>query len=74
MWWQYVIIAGVVIFGVYGFITLTGFETRLLTRRTDRTAENMYGDYAGPTPKQRRSARQPDSQQKDRGDKPASPP
>jgi hypothetical protein len=65
---------GVLIFGVYGFITLTGFETRLLSRRTDRTAESMYGGYADPAPKQRRSARQPDSQQKDREDKPASPP
>jgi hypothetical protein len=34
VWWQYVIIAGVLIFGVYGFITLTGFETRLLSRTT----------------------------------------
>jgi hypothetical protein len=74
MWWQYVIIAGVLIFGVYGFIALTGFETRLLSRRTDRTAESMYANYADPEPKQRRSARQHDSQQKDHGDKPASPP
>jgi hypothetical protein len=74
MWWQYVIIVGVLIFGVYGFITLTGFETRLLSRRTDRTAESMYGNYADSAPKQRRSARKRDSQQEDHRDKPASPP
>jgi hypothetical protein len=69
VWWQFVIIAGVLIFGVYGFITLTGFETRLLSRRTDRTAESMYSSYADPTHRQRRSARRHDSQQKDHGDK-----
>jgi hypothetical protein len=69
VWWQYVILVGALIFGVYGFITLTGFETRLLSRRTDRTAENMYSSDADPTRRQRRSARRHDSQQKDHGDK-----
>lgn len=73
MWWQYVIIVVVLILGVYGFIALTGFETRLLSRRTDRTAESMYGNYADPERKRRRSAKQRDSQQKDHQDKPASP-
>ena len=58
MWWQYVIIAAVIVLGVYGFLVLTGFETRNLSRRTTRTAEDMYPGYAGSRRKQRRYARQ----------------
>jgi type II secretory pathway component PulL len=46
MWWQYLIMAVVVIVVVYGFVSLTGFQTRRLTRKTDRTAEDMYDSYA----------------------------
>jgi hypothetical protein len=46
VWWQYLIIAAVLIFGIYGFLQLTGFETRVLTRKTSRTAESMYGSYS----------------------------
>jgi hypothetical protein len=35
----------------------TGFTTRFLSSRTDRTAESMYGDYADSLRKQRRYAR-----------------
>lgn len=58
MWWQYIIIAAVLVLGVYGFLTLTGFETRNLSRRTTRTAEDMYPSYADSLRKQRRDARQ----------------
>ena len=47
MWWEYIIVAAVLLFGIYAFATLTGFETRLLSRRTSRTAESMYDNYAG---------------------------
>jgi hypothetical protein len=58
VWWEYVVIAAVLLFGVYAFLTLTGFETRILSRRTTRTAESMYASYADPLRKQRRYARQ----------------
>ena len=45
-WWEYIIVAAVLLFGIYAFATLTGFETRLLSRRTSRTAESMYDNYA----------------------------
>ncbi len=48
MWWEYIVIAAVLAFGVYGFSVLVRFQTRNLTRRTDRTAESMYRDYAEP--------------------------
>jgi hypothetical protein len=58
VWWEYVIIAAVLLFGIYGFLTLTGFETRTLSRRTTRTAESMYASYDDSLRKQRRYARQ----------------
>jgi hypothetical protein len=57
MWWEYLVAAAVVIVAVYGFSLLTGFETRMLSRRTDRSAESMYGNYADSARKQRRHAR-----------------
>jgi hypothetical protein len=42
----YVIIVVLLIFGVYGFLSLAGYEKRWLTRRTSRTAESMYDSYA----------------------------
>ncbi len=57
MWWQYVIMAVVAIVVVYAFVSLTGFQTRRLTRKTDRTAQDMYDSYADSPGKQRRYAR-----------------
>ena len=57
MWWQYIIIAAVILFGIYGFLTLTSFETRLLSRRTSRTAADLYPRYADSVHKQRRHAK-----------------
>ena len=37
MWWEYIVVPGLLLFGIYAFAVLCGFETRLLTRRTSRT-------------------------------------
>jgi hypothetical protein len=58
VWWQYIIIAAVILLGIYGFLVFTRFETRNLSRRTNRTAADMYPSYADSLRKQRRSARQ----------------
>jgi hypothetical protein len=58
VWWQYIIIAAVILLGIYGFLTFTRFETRFMSRRTDRTAADMYPSYADSERKQRRYARQ----------------
>jgi hypothetical protein len=58
MWWQYVIIAAVILLGIYGFLTFTRFETWNLSRRTSRTAADLYPKYADSLRKQRRYARQ----------------
>jgi hypothetical protein len=54
VWWEYIVIAAVLALGVYGFMALVGFQTRILTRRTDRTAESMYRDFADARRKRRR--------------------
>jgi hypothetical protein len=56
--WEYVIVAVILLFGIYAFLVLTGFETRTLSRRTTGTAESMYPSYADSLRKQRRYARQ----------------
>jgi hypothetical protein len=58
VWWQYIIIAAVILLGIYGFLVFTRFETRNLSRRTKRTAADLYPHYADSLRKQRRYARQ----------------
>ena len=54
MWGEYIIAAAVLILVVYCFLVVVGFRTRLLTRKTDRTAESMYRSYADSNRKQRK--------------------
>jgi hypothetical protein len=57
-WWGdvlFLIVAGI---AIWGFAVLVGFDTRIVTRKTNRTAENMYPDYADSTRRQRRYARE----------------
>jgi hypothetical protein len=48
MWWIYIVVPVLLILGVYGFLSIVGVETRWLTRKTDRRAEDLYEDYADP--------------------------
>jgi hypothetical protein len=50
---MYVVVVAVLALGIYGFAVLAGFQTRLLSRRSKRTAESMYGEFAGPAHRQR---------------------
>jgi hypothetical protein len=56
-WWEIVLFFAAVILAIYGFASIVGFRTRSLSRRTGRTAENMYDNYAELPPRQRREAR-----------------
>jgi hypothetical protein len=56
VWWEYVIIAAVLILGIYSFVVLTRFETRVFSRRTSRTAESVYDNYADSNRAQRKDA------------------
>jgi hypothetical protein len=70
MWLAYVVIVVVLVFGAYAFAKLAGFQTRMLTRRTDRRAEDLYDAYADPATGQRPSsdpskpARKPDGDER----------
>jgi hypothetical protein len=46
VWWEYIIIAAVLILGVYCFLVFTRFETHQLSRKSDRSAESLYRNYA----------------------------
>jgi hypothetical protein len=58
VWWQYIIMAAVILLEIYGFLSLTSFETRVLSRRTTRRTADLSPRYAVSLRKQRRYARQ----------------
>jgi hypothetical protein len=58
--WLDVVIVALFIVGIYSFAVLCGWQTRLLSRRTNRRAEDMYDEYAGSPRNQRRYAEQHD--------------
>jgi hypothetical protein len=65
VWWQYIVMAAVLIFVVYCFLVIVGYRTRLLTHKTDRTAASMYGNYAESSRKQQTYARELGGQRRD---------
>jgi hypothetical protein len=56
-WWEAIIFFAAVILAIWGFVSLVGFRTRTLTRRTDRTAQDLYGGYANSPREQRKYAK-----------------
>ena len=44
--WIYLIIVPVLGFGIYAFLSITGVQTRWLSRRSNKAAESMYDNYA----------------------------
>jgi hypothetical protein len=63
--WMDIGIVALLLFGVYAFTVLVGWERRSLTRRTMRRAEDMYGQYADSPRQQRRDARERAGEQRD---------
>jgi hypothetical protein len=45
VWWQYIIIVAVIALGIYGFVVFARSMTQQLTRKSDRRAEDMYGEF-----------------------------
>jgi hypothetical protein len=54
MWWIYIVMPILFALAIYGFISWTGAQKRFLTRKTDRTAENMYDEYGNPVRRRHR--------------------
>jgi hypothetical protein len=57
-WWEITVFIIVVIVAIWGFASMVGLETRNLTRRTSRTAQDLYSSYGDSPRKQRRYARE----------------
>ena len=51
MWWQYIIIVLGLVFLAYAVALIAGVETRFLTRKTDRRAEDLYPNFADTSPR-----------------------
>jgi hypothetical protein len=64
--WLDVVIVALFMVGIYSFAVLCGWQTRLLSRRTNRRAEDMYDEYADSPRRHRRFANHG-------GDQPSSP-
>ena len=45
-WWEAVLFFAAVIVAIWGFVRMVGVETRFWTRRTDRTDQDMYSEFA----------------------------
>jgi hypothetical protein len=56
-WWETILFLIAVILAIWGFASMVGFRTSSLTRRTDRTATDMYDQFADSPRKQHRYAR-----------------
>jgi hypothetical protein len=54
--WLDIVIVALFMAGGWAFAELVGWRTRMLTRKTRRRAEYMYGQYADSPRKQRRVA------------------
>jgi len=55
--WGCILFASAVGLAIWGFISLTKFQTGFLSRKTYRTAENYYLNFADSRGRQRRYAR-----------------
>jgi hypothetical protein len=53
-WWGTVLFLAAVVLAIWGFMSIVGFRTRTLTRKTGRRAEDLYPNYAGPPREQHR--------------------
>ncbi len=53
-WWEYVIITGLLLFGIYVFVMGTGYLTMILSHASNPTADNMDDNHAESLRSQRR--------------------
>ena len=57
-WWETILFLIAVGLAIWGFVSMVGLRTRFLTRRTTRTAQDLYDNYADSPHKQRQYARE----------------
>jgi hypothetical protein len=66
-WWGYVLFLLAVAIAIWGFISLVKFRTRDLSRKSDRTAEDLYPNYADSLRQHHRFAQERGGQWRDDG-------
>lgn len=64
-WWDYVMVVGVFLLGIFAFWALTKSLGRALSQGSSPPADSTYGNYADSLRKQRRYARQHGGEWKD---------
>ena len=67
MWWQYIVIVAGLVFLGYAVALIAGVETRFLTRKTDRRAEDLYPAYSDTGPKRHGRRGSPPAEPPDEG-------
>jgi hypothetical protein len=67
-WWETILFLIAVGVAIWGFISMVGVRTRFLTRKTTRSAQDLYENYADSPRKQRRYAREHGGEWSDRED------
>jgi hypothetical protein len=74
-WLDDIVIPLVLLIGICCFVSLCRFRTRGMTRRSSRTAESMYAQYADSPQKQRKYAQRRGGEWRDqeRGSDPLAP-
>jgi hypothetical protein len=65
MWWVNIVVPALLILAIFGFVLAVRLQTRRLTSRTTRTAEDLYPRYAGSVRKQRKYAEEHGGQWQD---------
>lgn len=56
-WWEYVIVIGVLLVGIYAFFATSRYVGRILTKGSSPSADSMYQNYGDSVHKQYRYAR-----------------
>jgi hypothetical protein len=54
IWWVDPVVVILFILAICGFVSWAGFNTRWLTGKTNRRAEDLYDDYSEPRQRRHR--------------------
>ena len=56
-WWEYIVVIGMLLIGIYAFFTTSSYLGRVLTRGSSPSADSMYQNFADSLHMQHRYAR-----------------
>jgi membrane protein insertase Oxa1/YidC/SpoIIIJ len=67
MWWLNIVIPALMLLAIFGFVLAVRLQTRRLTSKSTRTAEDLYDSYGDSLRKQRQYAQEHGGQWQDDG-------